>query len=85
MATLADSFLADLDELSDNEAEIPEDNEVDAADMEEDIDGDLADLENLNYDDLDSVSKLQKTRDTLILCRKWKKPFKRVQKCQFKE
>ncbi|KAL2965407.1 hypothetical protein AAZX31_16G059200 [Glycine max] len=62
MATLADSFLADLDELSDNEAEIPEDNDVDAADMEEDVDGDLADLENLNYDDLDSVSKLQKTQ-----------------------
>ncbi|KAJ1386719.1 Prp31 C-terminal [Sesbania bispinosa] len=62
MATLADSFLADLDELSDNEAEIPEENDVDAADMEEDIDGDLADLENLNYDDLDSVSKLQKTQ-----------------------
>lgn len=30
--------------------------------MEEDIDGDLADLETLNYDDLDSVSKLQKTQ-----------------------
>ncbi|XP_028778542.1 LOW QUALITY PROTEIN: U4/U6 small nuclear ribonucleoprotein Prp31 homolog [Neltuma alba] len=62
MATLADSFLADLDELSDNEAEIPEDNDVDTADMEEDIDGEMADIENLNYDDLDSVSKLQKTQ-----------------------
>ena len=30
--------------------------------MEEDIDGDLADIEALNYDDLDSVSKLQKTQ-----------------------
>lgn len=30
--------------------------------MEEDIDGDLADIESLNYDDLDSVSKLQKTQ-----------------------
>ena len=30
--------------------------------MDEDIDGDLADLEALNYDDLDSVSKLQKTQ-----------------------
>lgn len=30
--------------------------------MEEDIDGDLADIETLNYDDLDSVSKLQKTQ-----------------------
>ncbi|KAK7290223.1 hypothetical protein RIF29_04491 [Crotalaria pallida] len=52
MATLANCFFADLDELSDNEAEIPE------ADMEEDIHGDLADLD---YDDLDSVSKLHKT------------------------
>ncbi|WJX81327.1 U4/U6-U5 snRNP complex subunit prp31 [Trifolium repens] len=62
MATLADTFLADLDELSDNEAEIPVDNGGDGADMDEDVDGDLADLENLNYDDLDSVSKLQKTQ-----------------------
>lgn len=30
--------------------------------MEEDIDGDLADIEALNYDDLDSVSKLQNTQ-----------------------
>ena len=30
--------------------------------MEEDVDGVLADLENLNYDDLDSVSKLQKSQ-----------------------
>uniref|UniRef100_A0A2N9EPN4 Nop domain-containing protein n=1 Tax=Fagus sylvatica TaxID=28930 RepID=A0A2N9EPN4_FAGSY len=47
MATLADSFLADLDELSDNE---------------EDVDREMADIETLNYDDLDSVSKLQKTQ-----------------------
>lgn len=33
-----------------------------AEQMEEDIDGDLADIEALNYDDLDSVSKLQKTQ-----------------------
>lgn len=32
------------------------------ADMEEDADGDIADIEALNYDDLDSVSKLQKTQ-----------------------
>ncbi|KAK7301730.1 hypothetical protein RJT34_12602 [Clitoria ternatea] len=70
MATLADSFLADLDELSDNEADIPEDNDVDATDMEEDIDGDLADLENLNYDDLDSVSKLQKTQRYIDIMQK---------------
>ena len=39
--------------------------------MEEDIDGDLADLEKLNYDDLDCVSKLQKTQryaDILQVC-----------------
>lgn len=30
--------------------------------MEDDDNGDLADLEALNYDDLDSVSKLQKTQ-----------------------
>ena len=34
----------------------------DAGNMEEDIDGDMADIEALNYDDLDSVSKLQKTQ-----------------------
>ncbi|CAM8974421.1 unnamed protein product [Rhodiola kirilowii] len=47
MATLADSFLA---ELSDNEIDVP--NEV--------VDGELTDIEALNYDDLDSISKLQK-------------------------
>ncbi|CAM8974442.1 unnamed protein product [Rhodiola kirilowii] len=52
MATLADSFLA---ELSDNEIDVP--NEVVDAD---EIDGELTDIEALNYDDLDSVSKLQK-------------------------
>lgn len=36
------------------------DNEL--GDMEEEIDGDLADIEALNYDDLDSVSKLQMTQ-----------------------
>ncbi|CAJ2649498.1 unnamed protein product [Trifolium pratense] len=30
--------------------------------MDANVDGELADLENLNYDDLDSVSKLQKTQ-----------------------
>ncbi|KAG9156459.1 hypothetical protein Leryth_019971 [Lithospermum erythrorhizon] len=61
-ATLNDSFLADLDELSDNEADLIDQETEDAEHMEEDIDGDLADIENLNYDDLDSVSKLQKTQ-----------------------
>nr|XP_048317929.1 U4/U6 small nuclear ribonucleoprotein Prp31 homolog [Ziziphus jujuba var. spinosa] len=62
MATLADSFLADLDELSDNDADIIDEDDGEAANMEEDVDGDLADIENLNYDDLDSVSKLQNTQ-----------------------
>ncbi|XP_010543992.1 PREDICTED: U4/U6 small nuclear ribonucleoprotein Prp31 [Tarenaya hassleriana] len=61
MATLEDSFLADLEELSDNEAEM-EENGADAGNEEEDTDTDMADLEALNYDDLDSVSKLQKTQ-----------------------
>jgi len=30
--------------------------------MEEDADSDIADIEALNYDDLDSVSKLQQTQ-----------------------
>ena len=96
---MADSFLADLDELSDedkfqvckgflllcvNEVTImligcsvnpstlyfeaivigclQGEAGADAENMEEDIDGDLADLESLNYEDLDSVSKLQKTQ-----------------------
>uniref|UniRef100_A0A2P2KA19 Nop domain-containing protein n=2 Tax=Rhizophora mucronata TaxID=61149 RepID=A0A2P2KA19_RHIMU len=62
MANLADSFLADLDELSDNEADLNEEDDADVANMEEDVDGDLEDIEALNYDDLDSVSKLQKTQ-----------------------
>lgn len=39
--------------------------------MEEDVDGELADIEALNYDDLDSVSKLQKTQryiDIIKVC-----------------
>lgn len=61
MANLADSFLADLDDLSDNEAQL-DDDIAEGGDMELDVDGDLADIESLNYDDLDSVSKLQKTQ-----------------------
>lgn len=30
--------------------------------MEEDVDADLADIEALNFDDLDTLSKLQKTQ-----------------------
>lgn len=39
--------------------------------MEEDVDGEPADLEALNYDDLDCVSKLQKTQrynDVMQVC-----------------
>ncbi|XP_038703041.1 U4/U6 small nuclear ribonucleoprotein Prp31 homolog isoform X2 [Tripterygium wilfordii] len=38
--------------------------------MEEDEDGDMADLEALNYDDLDSVSKLQKTQRFIDIMQK---------------
>ncbi|KAF3558280.1 hypothetical protein F2Q69_00013267 [Brassica cretica] len=69
MATLEDSFLADLDDLSDNEAEVDESDGDDGKD-EEDIDMDMADLETLNYDDLDSVSKLQKSQRYLDIMQK---------------
>lgn len=36
--------------------------DADGENMEEDIDGELADIESLNYDDLDNVSKLQKSQ-----------------------
>ncbi|GBF99181.1 U4 U6 small nuclear ribonucleoprotein [Raphidocelis subcapitata] len=58
MATLAESFLADLEDLSDDEPEAAEaggDGEGEGADMEEDG---LDDIESLNYDDLKSVAKL---------------------------
>ena len=48
-----------------------EEDNLDAENMEEDVDGDLADIETLNYDDLDSVSKLQKTQryiDIMQVC-----------------
>ncbi|CAL9087576.1 unnamed protein product [Musa acuminata var. zebrina] len=61
MARLADSFLADLDELSDNEVQLDDEN-IDAAAVEEDDEGDMLDIETLNYEDFDSVSKLQKTQ-----------------------
>ncbi|XP_024990421.1 U4/U6 small nuclear ribonucleoprotein Prp31 homolog [Cynara cardunculus var. scolymus] len=62
MANLEDSFLADLEDLSDNDNENLDEDNGDAEHMEEDINRDLADIEVLNYDDLDSVSKLQKTQ-----------------------
>ncbi|KFK43784.1 hypothetical protein AALP_AA1G172100 [Arabis alpina] len=55
MSTLEDSFLVDLEELSDNVV----------GNQEEDIDMDMSDLETLNYDDLDYVSKSQRYSDTM--------------------
>eukprot|EP01018_Ginkgo_biloba_P038520 Gb_36871 [translate_table: standard] len=57
MATLADVFFGCLDDLSDND--VPRDDENDEVGKEaEDVDDEMADVEVLNYDDLDSVSKL---------------------------
>ncbi|KAL1211795.1 putative U4PU6 small nuclear ribonucleoprotein Prp31 [Cardamine amara subsp. amara] len=56
MATSEDPFLADLDELSDDETEL-EENDAQKEEEEDEII-----TNNLNYDDLDSVSKLQKTQ-----------------------
>lgn len=50
---------------------LQEEDDVDGVNMEEDVDGDMADIEALNYDDLDSVSKLQKTQrynDIMQVC-----------------
>lgn len=60
MATLADSFLADLEDLSDNEVSLFDD--AKAGDEVEDVDDEMADVEALNYDDLDTVAKLQKSQ-----------------------
>ncbi|XP_071741199.1 U4/U6 small nuclear ribonucleoprotein Prp31 homolog [Rutidosis leptorrhynchoides] len=59
MANLEDSFLADLEDLSDNDNE-----NLDPMEDDDHVSGDLAtDIEAMiNYDDLDSVSKLQKTQ-----------------------
>lgn len=62
MANLADTFLADLDELSDNDAPSLDEEDADAGEMKEDGDEDITDIEALNNDDLDSVSKLQKSQ-----------------------
>ena len=45
--------------------------DADGENIEDDIDGELADIESLNYDDLDSVSKLQKSQryiDIMQVC-----------------
>ncbi|GFQ06488.1 U4/U6 small nuclear ribonucleoprotein prp31 [Phtheirospermum japonicum] len=68
MAPLNDSFLADLDELSDHEDDLLESNNVEH--MEVELDGDVAGIESLNYDDLDSLSKLQNTRRYIDIMQK---------------
>ncbi|KAK6931078.1 Nop domain [Dillenia turbinata] len=72
-ATLADSFLADLEELSDDEADLLDEDDMDASKMEEDVDGDMGhmeDIEAFNYDDLDNVSKLQKSQRYIDIMKK---------------
>lgn len=70
MATLADSFLADLEDLSDNDMPLEDEENDDAAEEAENVDDDVADVETLNYDDLDSVSKLQKSQRYLDIMQK---------------
>ncbi|KAH7521675.1 U4/U6 small nuclear ribonucleoprotein Prp31 homolog [Ziziphus jujuba] len=63
--TFANSFLAGLDDLSDNDAaDLIDEEDSEAPNLEEAVDGDLADRDQnlINFDDLDSVSKLQKTQ-----------------------
>ncbi|XP_071691001.1 U4/U6 small nuclear ribonucleoprotein Prp31 homolog [Rutidosis leptorrhynchoides] len=70
MANLEDSFLADLEDLSDNDNENLDEDNGDAEHMEEDVSGDLPDIEGMNYDDLDSVSKLHKTQRYIDIMKK---------------
>lgn len=70
MATLADSFLADLEDLSDNDMPLEDEENDDAGEEAENVDDDVADVETLNYDDLDSVSKLQKSQRYLDIMQK---------------
>ncbi|GFH32930.1 U4/U6 small nuclear ribonucleoprotein, partial [Haematococcus lacustris] len=55
--TLAESFLADLDELSDDEP-IDDEDAAEANDASGGGGDDLDDIEALNYDDLSAVAKL---------------------------
>ncbi|CAL5054552.1 unnamed protein product [Urochloa decumbens] len=61
MASIADSFLADLDELLDSE-DYPEVEDAGVENMEEDGDDGVPDFKSLYCNNLDSVSKLQKTQ-----------------------
>eukprot|EP00252_Welwitschia_mirabilis_P023766 TRINITY_DN681_c0_g1_i1.p1 TRINITY_DN681_c0_g1~~TRINITY_DN681_c0_g1_i1.p1 ORF type:complete len:483 (-),score=136.69 TRINITY_DN681_c0_g1_i1:284-1732(-) len=76
MAALADSFLADLEELSDNDAPIA-DNETTEEEGIDNIDDEMADIETLNYDDLDSVSKLQKSQRYLDIIQRVEEALKK--------
>eukprot|EP00899_Mesostigma_viride_P007101 jgi/Mesvir1/16392/Mv18132-RA.1 len=73
MATLADSFLADLEDLSDEEKDVRVnegaagaggDNDMDGDDGEDDLE---AGLETISYDNLDAVAKLQKSQRYLSI------------------
>ncbi|CAI7790558.1 unnamed protein product, partial [Closterium sp. NIES-54] len=72
-ATLADSFLADLDDLSDNE-EAPQEpgagGGMEEGSDEEGEEEETMDLEALNYDDLDAVAKLQKSARYIDMMRR---------------
>ncbi|XP_010489691.1 PREDICTED: U4/U6 small nuclear ribonucleoprotein Prp31-like [Camelina sativa] len=59
MATFEDSFLADLDELSDNEPELEENDAPKKQEEEEEEEDETT----FSYDDLDSVFKIQKTQE----------------------
>eukprot|EP01018_Ginkgo_biloba_P000857 Gb_36118 [translate_table: standard] len=76
MATLADSFLADLDDLSDNV--VPRDDENDEVGEEaEDVDDEMADVEALKYDELDGVSKIHKSQHFLDIMQKVKEALQK--------
>ncbi|PSC73830.1 U4 U6 small nuclear ribonucleo Prp31-like [Micractinium conductrix] len=59
MATLAESFLADLEDLSDDDAEEPQQQEAEGEGDEEMLGGD--ELDNLNYDNLEAVAQLTRS------------------------
>ncbi|KAH9324645.1 hypothetical protein KI387_004823, partial [Taxus chinensis] len=75
-ATLADSFLADLDDLSDNDVPLS-DHENDDTGEEAENDDEMVDVESLKYDDLDSVSKLQKSQRYLDIMQKVKEALQK--------
>eukprot|EP01018_Ginkgo_biloba_P005576 Gb_14747 [translate_table: standard] len=69
MVTLADSFLANLDDLSDNV--VPRDDENDEVGEEvEDVNDEMADVEALKFDELDGVSKIQESQRFLDIMQK---------------